>query len=243
MLRRACNGLLIAVTLVAVATPARADSLAELLESAVAAVSWRLPESVAYTETLAQGERTYVGRFDPSQTPESRWTLVSVDGRPPTDEETAEYLDDKSEASRRAEETEDDDDREESDDRQLVRMIDPDSLVLLEETADHWLLGFRLAGGDKKQARFFAKLRGTARIARDDGRLVSVDIQNQGDVKPTFGVRIREFLTRFDFARAIGDGAVVPVGVELRVKGRAYLAVGIDETETRRFSNFEKVIE
>ncbi len=241
------RSLLVAVALVAIAAPCRADDLAELLETAVAGVSWRLPESFAYTETIAKGERTYVGRFDPSLPPDSRWTLLSVDGREPSAEETADYLDDKSAApAGDADNGDEEPDREETDeDRELVSMIDPDSLVLLEESDEHWLLGFEFAGdgSDKAETKFLASLRGTARIDRVDGRLVFVDIRNEGDVKPAFGVRIREFVTRFDFGRIVTAGVVVPVAVQLRVKGRAYLAVGIDEAETRRFSDFERVID
>ena len=87
------------------------------------------------------------------------------------------------------------------------------------------------------------KLKGTVRIAKPEGHLEFLDISNKKPVSPAMGVKIRDFNTRFEFTEAVEGGPVVPVAFRFRVKGRAFLAVGFDESQTVEFSDFEPVID
>ena len=112
---------------------------------------------------------------------------------------------------------------------------------LLEESDAHWLLGFVPTGDDEDEAKFMQKLNGTVRISKAGGHLEYLDISSRKPVSPRMGVKIRDFNTRFEFAEAVTGGPVVPVAFRFRIKGRAFLAVGFDETETLEFSDFEPV--
>lgn len=84
---------------IAVATPAAADPL---LDRVVAEARTVGPDDFAWTRTSkaeqrSGGEvekRTVVERFDPSRPAAQRWTLVSIDGKPPTAEEAKDYAKD-----------------------------------------------------------------------------------------------------------------------------------------------------
>ena len=80
-------------------------------------------------------------------------------------------------------------------------IVGDESLELIEESDAHWLLGFVPTGDDDKEDRFLRKLRGTLRIAKDGGYLEYLDISATEPVSPAMGVKIRDFNTRFEFAR------------------------------------------
>jgi hypothetical protein len=73
-----------------------------------------------------------------SPTAGDRWEMLSVNGRAPTDEELAAFVDEKAEE-------ESGDHREDDDsDKDVVETVQPESLSLIEETGDYWL--FRITG-------------------------------------------------------------------------------------------------
>jgi hypothetical protein len=221
-----------------ISSPALAEDYASLFESAVRKVTWEYPRNLAFTETRRGKERTEVGRYDPSRTEGERWELVSIDGRPPSAEESDDYRE-----SRRGDRgfmSDDDDDGEEDDDSP-GDFVTPGSLELLEESDQHWLLGFVPNGDGDDDEKFLKKMAGTVRIAKDGGHLEYLDISSRKPVRPTVGVKIRDFNTRFEFAPALADGPIVPVAFRFRVKGRAFVAVSFDEAETVEFSDFEPV--
>jgi len=234
------------ILLLLCAKPAIAQDYEILLERALEKITWEYPDSWAYTETRRTKEATWVGRYDPSRDEASSWTLLSVDGRTPTAEETADWLEDKD-----AERSEDDDESGQAadngddadDDTGVGMMIAPGSLELIEENEQHWLLSFTPKGEDEEESEFMKVMQGTLRISKPGGHLEMLDIANDKPVKPKVGVKIRDFKTRLTFGEAFENGLVVPLSFHFRIKGRAYLAVGFDEMESREFSDFEPVIE
>jgi hypothetical protein len=135
----------------------------------------------------------------------------------------------------------DDEDEGEEDNDSPGDFVTPDSLELLEESDEHWLLGFVPSGDGDDDEKFLKKMAGTVRIAKDGGHLEYLDISSRKPVRPAVGVKIRDFNTRFEFAPALADGPIVPVAFRFRIKGRAFVAVSFDETETVEFSDFEPV--
>ncbi len=211
-----------------------AEDYAGLLNEAIRRVTWHYPAAWAYTETRSGADGVEIGRYDPSAPEGLQWTLLSVDGRKPTAEELQDYA-----AERSGDSGFFNSDGEDNDDPAAV--VSPGTLTLLEETAAHWLLGFEPRGDDEEEARFMKKMAGTVRIAKQGRHLEYLDISARKPVSPKLGVKIREFNTRFEFARAIEGGPVVPVAFRFRIKGRAFLAVSFDEMETVEFSDFESV--
>ena len=79
------------------------------------------------------------------------------------------------------------------------------------------------------------------RIDKGNGHLESIELRNHETVRPGFGVKLSKLLTRLTFGPAVEDGPVVPIAVQVEVKGRAFLVVAFDEQEIVRNSDFEYV--
>jgi hypothetical protein len=186
----------------------------------------------AFTETSTKKERTWVGRFDPRRPAGERWALVSVDGRAPTEDEREAWL------SRHA----DDAGAYNGRNRKTPDIATPGSLVLLEEDEATWLFGFTPQAGRGDEARkFLAKVTGTLRIQKDGPWLEEIKLSNDAPIRVAVVFKISQFLTHFRFGRPAVDGPVVPLSVDVLVKGRAALAISLDEREQIRFSDYERV--
>ncbi|MEM8817779.1 MAG: hypothetical protein AAGE85_18345 [Pseudomonadota bacterium] len=228
------------------AQPAAAQDYDALLTRAIEKITWEYPDNWAYTERRQTRKAVWVGRYDPSADAESPWTLLSVDGRAPTAEETETFLEDKADDEDNSGDGTHEDSGEQSgedSDEGVGEMITAGSLELVEEDSEHWLFAFTPKGEDEEETRFLEQMHGTLRISKPDGHLEALDIVNEKPVKPKTGVKIRDFKTSLEFGRAFDGGLIVPLSFHFRIKGRAYLAVGFDEMETVEFSDFEPVIE
>ena len=91
--RSTLAGILVAALAVA-AVPGAAG--ADALQDRVVAGARAVPESAfAFTQTTrierpGATAKVFVRQFDPAQPPDRRWTLVAIDGRPPTAKEAAD---------------------------------------------------------------------------------------------------------------------------------------------------------
>ena len=216
----------------------------DLFESAVEAVTWDLEESWAFTETTSGSDGEHAARYDPRLPEDRRWTLLSVDGREPTEEESAEFLQSKSEEIF-DEDFDDDIDQDDDDGRDVDSMVDPGTLQLLEETDDYWLLSFVPTDFDSDDEdaqlghKMLESMSGTVKIAKDGEQLVFIDIHNTKPLRPKVGVKMKEFLTRLEFGPAVADGPVVMKSMDVVVKLSAFLVIRVNERESVRFSDFE----
>ena len=230
------RGALAALALM-LALPARAetafDSYEALFESALETVAWNAHENWAFTETSSGSDGDFVGRYDPRLPEEERWTLLSIDGRDPTAEESREY------AERKRGENHDGD---QEDDGRIDGMVEPGSLELLEETAAYWLLRFVPTdeGDDDDMGRkMLERMDGTVKIVKDGHYLEYIDIRNTKPIRPKIGVKMKKFLTRITFGPAVEGGPVVMKSMDVAIKLNAFLVVRVDKTESVRFSDFE----
>lgn len=224
MIGRAC--ILLSFTLCTMPVAFAAEDYNAIFEQAVNAIEFDFDESWAYTETRVDSEHVWVGRFDPRRSSSEMWRLLSVDKRPPTDEEIEEYLKGKAH------------DHHRRGDKRVNAMVEPDTIALIEETDEHWLLGFQ-PGEDEKD--FMDSVDATIRITKPNGYLEYIDIRSHSPIKPAIGVKISMLITRLTFGPAADDGPVVPISTQVEVKGRAYLVVSFDEEELVRNSDFEFV--
>ena len=224
---------LFALTL-AIPTVATADDYPEIVALAFSAIDTDFDDEWAFTESSTEEEVTYVGRYDPRQ--EDPWTLVSVDGREPTDDEARDWL------SRKGHGREDEDDEDDDgDDGIEVTFVAPESITLIEETDEHWLFGFEpnIDVEDDREAKFMRHVEGRLTVIKDGHYVGSIDLRNSKPIRPAFSVRINTFVTTLTFGPAAPDGPIVPLTVDVHVQGRAMLAVRFDETEMLRFSDYE----
>jgi hypothetical protein len=215
--------LLLTLFLVCAVTQVHAEDYKQLFEDAVATVDWELEKNWAFTESNLKDDKVWVGRFDPRKAEDERWTLISVDGRRPNEEELLKFEHDKEE-------------HETSDSSRRVDIVDVETIELLEETEEYWLLKFV---PDKDEAQFVDNVDATVKISKDGSYLEAIDLRNNDDIKPGFGTKISTFIMHFQFGPAIEGGPIVPHYMAIKAEGRALLFIGFAETEIIEFSNFE----
>ncbi len=203
---------------------------AALLDEAVGNVEWNFGREWAFTESLYDGDTTYVGRYDPSLPAGERWQLLSVDGRAPTGKDIEDYLDEK--AGEEPGVIEEDGD--------FDGMVEADTLALVEETADYWLFSFIPSESDDDE-EFVKHLNGTLRISKPGRYLEYIDLRNEKPIRPIIGVKIKRMHTRFEFGPAAAEGPVVPRAFSFHVKGSAYVVVRFNESESMSYSEFQYV--
>jgi hypothetical protein len=212
---------------------AGANEHTDIVERAFAAIDGQAHRSFAFTETTVEDEVRLVGRYDPGMPAEQRWTLLSVDGREPTDREREDYREDRHDGF---------DDDEDSD--REIDMIDFDTLRLVEETDDDWLFEFVPIIDDEEDddgRKFMKNVRGTVRIVRDGHYPAWMEMRNHKTIRPAFGAKISHFLTRLTFGPATEGGPIVLRTMDVQVKGRAALVISFDVSESTQYSEFERV--
>ena len=200
----------------------------ELFKEALRSVDFEFDRNWAYTETSVDDEHVWVGRFDPRRPAGERWQLLGVDKRTPTPEEIEEYRDDKDDELS--------DDFSDDDDNEIVEMVEPDSVRLVEETDEYWLLAFNL---DEDHEVITESVEATIRVNKPGRYLEYVDVHNTQVVKPTFGVKLTKLITRLTFGPAAEDGPIVPLSTQVEVVGQAFVFFSFDEQELSRNSGFE----
>ena len=215
------------ITLVLLAAPLSAwadDDHRRIFEKAVEAIDFNFERSWAYTETQITSEFVRVGRYDPRKELGDRWQLLTIDGREPTAEEIEDYRRDQAH------------DHSDDNDERVDRMVEAETLQLVEETDDYWLLGFT-----PSEQEIMESVDATLRINKSTGHLEYVDLRNHEAIRPAFGVKISKLITHLTFGPAVEDGPIVPLGAQVEVKGRAFLVASFDEQEILSNSDFEYV--
>jgi len=213
---------------------ASGDKYRQLLLDAVAALDAADWKRWAYTETDIGSDGVYVGRFDPSRPEGQRWSLLRVNNRAPTRDETEAYLDEKAGDNGWGG---DDDGQSDT----IVDMVEPDGLELLEETDDHYVFRF-VPDEDDLEEGFAEFLDATLGIAKGGTPwLEYIDIHSDGMFSPQFGVRVRDFKMRMTFAPAIESGPIVPRSIEVRISIHAFLIINVDEHIVTSYTDYERV--
>ena len=212
------------VCLLVAPTAIATEDYNQLFKRAVEAVDFEFHKEWAYTETRVDSEHVWVGRFDPRRPKNQRWQLLTVDDRLPTGKETEQY--------------EEDQDGDPADNDGVDAMVEPESVRLIEETGEYWLLGFD-PGEDEHEV--MENLEATIRINKAGSYLEYIDLRTRSPIKPAMGIKIAKLITRLTFGPAVDGGPVVPLSTQVEVKGRAYLVISFDEQELFRNSDFEYV--
>jgi len=217
-----------------------------LVQQALEATDGSSIQGWAYTETIVGNDRETVRRFDPRRPEGERWSLVSVDGRPPIESERRE------EAERRSS------DRGLSNAVELLQalvtgstgdaeggeisaMIKPGSLSLIEETTTYALYRFEPASDDDDDAKFQRNFDRTLKIVKDGPYVAFVEMRSRGPFKPVFWMKIKEYVTTSTFEPVAAGGPVLPRTVTLRIVMRALLVKEIRATVEVSYGDYEYV--
>jgi len=116
---------------IAIGETVSTDEHAAILNHAIAELDDVNRRNWAFTETSLDSDGEFVGRFDPSLPAEEGWTLLTINGRSPTDAECMDYT-----ANKAHDGMSDDEDNDVND------IVEPGSLRLLEETEEFLLFSF-----------------------------------------------------------------------------------------------------
>lgn len=217
------NRLLLLALPAFIATPALAEDYAALFEEAASAIEWDIEAGWAFTETRTRDDLLWVARFDPRMDEGDRWSLVSVDGRAPRDEEVREFEHDK-------------EDHDAAANSGRINIVDVETLELVDESDTHLRLRFI---PDEDEVEFVENVDSIVTIRKDGPVIETIDLRNHSDIRPGFGTKIGTFHFRMEFAPAVVNGPIVPKHLQIRVSGRALLFIGFDETELIEYSDYE----
>jgi len=222
--------LLVCLGLIAGA-PAVAEPPA-LVEQALQAMDAVAIDDWFFTETTVAGATSRVLQHDPTRPDGRRWTLVSVDGREPTDEEREKAVRDRANA-----EAEDAEDEEQG---EVRAMVDMESLALIEETASHAVYRFRPVAEDEKDARLFDHVDAALRVSKAGPYVESLEMHSREPFSPGFGIKVKEFAMTLTFAPVGPEATVLPETVRIRMAGRAFLVKKIDETVVVTYGDYRR---
>jgi hypothetical protein len=126
------------------------------------------------------------------------------------------------------------------DEKELASIVNRESVVLLDETDSFWLFGFRPTVDSEDEQVFMKSVEGTLKINKEGHYVAVITLQNKNTIKPGKGVKIKTFFTRLEFAPIQEGGPALPRSVQATVKGKAFLVIKFDETETVTYSDFEQ---
>ena len=230
--------LLIGLLLPAFAT---ANDYEDIVQRAFESIDREFDKDWAFTETSTSEDVVTIGRYDPRLPEHERWTLVSVDGLEPQDDEIEAYLEEKDRRRGRRGGPPDEEAEHDEDEREYSAIVNFTSLELVEETSDHWIFDFkpRIDDDDDSDAKFMRDVNGQLKIMKSGHYVATLNMHNEKTIKPAVGVKISKFITTMTFGPAADDGPIVRLAVDVEVKGRAMLVIKFDEVEKTRFSEFE----
>jgi len=190
----------------------------------------------SYTRTQHKKEETIVERYDSSRTLNEQWQLISVDGKTPTAERLKEYQENRAEARKKAEEKK----AKKQEKGKTGRMVDRDSLKLLDENDHEWIFSFKPEMG-KDGEDFEKALQGRLHLNKKDQYISHLNMENTASISPVMSVTIKVMKVDIEFA-LLDDNAVMPVRMHNLVQGKALFFKTLDEETQESFSDFSKVI-
>jgi len=227
MIRTLCLVLLIAF----VPTTVLAD--VELAHRALARMSEIELNLWSYQRTLVDEDGTRIDHHDPRRAEPEHWQLVSIDGRTPTSDEFEEYNDGREGGDRK--------EAESKGSRDIVDMMEPESLKLQSSDDIGASYTFRLRSPNGKKEKQWSRISGQFHVFHNDGDpfVDHVRLWNTETMYPRFGLQISEFVLFMDFAEH--REAVLPLRLEFHFGGHAWLIVRVKKSYQFRFHNFELV--
>lgn len=217
----------VAAPAVAFAAPPAEASLAVMLRDALGSFRTEGPKGWSFTQTTVGAGHSRVERYDAAQPDFARWTLLTVDGRAPTDDERREYHDKLSRRSRGGTAP------------QLASQLDLQSMEVVADETERATARFRLNPGeaDDITARF---LRATVVFHKPSRTIESLELSSTGPFSPALGVRIVEMNTTLRYSLPEGDRPGLLQHSFTRLRGRAFFLKSLDADLTVTFTDYEK---
>ncbi len=183
------------------------------------------PKGWAFTQTSKRGESTRVERFDPRQRGQARWTLLSDDGKTPTEEEQTRYRDTRPLFDAAA---------------NLAAQLDRGSATLAAEDERTTTYQFRLVPGSEKDVAA-EHMRARLTLDRPTGAIVHVELFSVRPFKPAVSLSIDEARTTIDYSPPTAELPALPQKVTMHVRGHRIWVKQFEEKVVTTYSEHEKV--
>ena len=199
--------LLCAVLTLALSASAYAAEIPPLVAHAFSVMEETLIDDWTYTVTSRDSDGLMVERHVADRPAQARWQLLSKDGGSPTSRDLSRYA--KIQERRERERVE----RASRDENVLASMIEPGSIVLVEETATHATYDFRMNAAHAKAGRFAEQLRGVMTVDKTVPYVEVARLRGVDDIRVTTGVHLDHFEMTLRFTRHGPTGAIVPASI------------------------------
>jgi hypothetical protein len=197
------------------------------LAAALATFRTDAPRGWSFTQTTAGEGHSRLERFDAARPEFDRWTLLRRDGTVPTDDEQLDY---RQKLVRR------------SSNRTaplITEQLDLRAPETLTDTPERATYRCRLKPGEAgdKTAAF---LRVTLVVHKPTHTVESLEISNEGEFKPTWGVTIAAMKTAMTYSLPDGPTPSLPQTVTTHLRGRAFYFKSLDAAMTVAYSDYVK---
>ncbi len=217
----------LAAVVLAVATAVRAE-MPEYARAALNAFSPEPPAGWAYTLTTVRNEEARAtARFDPSQPPATRWTLLELNGAPASAGDVEKY------ARARASDTT----PASAQGAFQRRDIDPATVTLVSETASQGEFTCRFreeaAGANKMLGHLVLRLT----INKQLPYVEKYVLELQEPYSPILGVKMRELRVEGTFAAPSEGRPALPLRQTSHFVGRMFF-IGVEENLALTYQNF-----
>ena len=199
------------------------------VHEALAKFSTEVPAGWAYTVTTVRNDELRItARFDPSKPAAGRWTLLEINGRPPTAPEAAQYA--RAATNGNA-----------STPQAIFQNadIDPASIELVSENTDRgeFRCGFRAAaaGADKMLRHLSLRLT----VSKHQSHVEKFALELTAPYSPIFGVKMRELLVQMSFTAPGADRPSLPAIHTSHFLGRIFF-IGTEENLALTYTDFAR---
>ncbi len=197
-------------------SPVRAGAPA-WLDEALARFTQKIPPDCAYTVDLMRNGETTSERFDPSQPPARRWTLLSRRGHPPTAEDLELYRRQRQSAL------------EPGFNATIeVRQLDRATARVVREDAAHATVTFGFTSAATDADKMLRHLDLTMIIRQEPAMVVSYTLKLREAYSPLLGVKMHEMSAGAEF-----DAEGRPVRAYSLFRGRIFFKTVSEQVEAR----------
>ena len=194
----------------------------------------------AYTRTTIQGkdkeQQTTIESFDPSQPELTQWTLISDNGKTPTDKQQQSYRKEQVDKIKQAKEQQSNDQQEQE--KALVDMIEFNTITIVKEQANQAQLSFtpKLEKMGKDSQKHLA---GTIIFDRSTNQVSQLLIQNTAELNPALSVTLKQFSMAFELTYR--QQSLLPKQINIDIYGKAAIFTTIDQKTQEAYSDYKYV--
>jgi hypothetical protein len=185
------------------------------------------PKGWAFTQTTSGEGKTRVERYDPRQRGSSRWTLLSENGKPPTEAEQQRYRDTRPPMDASS---------------HLAAQFDRAAASLVSEDAATGAATYEFALKPASETdAAAAHMRARVTLHRPSGAIVRVELFNFRPFKPASSLRVVEARTTLSYSVPADGGPALPIESSMHVRGQRFWFRDFEQTVTSTFTEHEDV--